>query len=45
MPENINSDNHASDTDVNAIASRILNKHIKAFEELELLDLILEHVK
>jgi len=27
-------DNAASDTDVDAIASRILSKHIKAFEEL-----------
>jgi len=27
-------DNTANDTDVNAIASRILKKHIKAFEEL-----------
>jgi antitoxin Phd len=27
-------DNTASDTDVDAVASRILKKHIKAFEEL-----------
>ena len=27
-------DNIASDTDIDAVASRILKKHIKAFEEL-----------